>query len=373
MSTITVPLYDLVANNRPHLEEFHEALERVEESGQYILGPFVEKFEKELAKFCGVKHAIGVGSGTDAILISLMALDIGPGDEVITSPFAYIHTAGCIRRRNATPVFCDIDPISFNMDPAKVEAAITPRTKAILVVHLYGQTCDMGPILALAKKRGIAVIEDADQALGAKYKGKQAGALGSVGVTSFYPTKGLSAMGDAGAVMTNDDALAARIRLMRVHGIEEGYVVRQLGGNFRLDALHAALLSIKLPHADADTKDRRAHAERYERRLEELQVSTPTESENCFHTFSHYAIRVRGGGRDPLSAHLAANGVESRVYYPIPLHLQPFFADLGHKAGDFPHAEAAAQETLCLPVFPEMTKAQQDLVIEGIREYFMAE
>lgn len=373
MSHLTVPLYDLVANNRPHLEEFHEALERVEESGQYILGPFVEKFEKELAKACGVKHAIGVGSGTDAILITLMALGIGPGDEVVTSPFAYVHTAGCIRRMGAKPVFCDVDPISYNLDPAKLEAVLTPRTKAILPVHLYGQTCDMGPILALAKKRGLAVVEDADQAIGAKYKGKQAGALGTAGVTSFYPTKGLSAMGDAGAVLTSDDELAKRIRLMRVHGIEEGYVVRRLGGNFRLDALHAALLSIKLPHAETDTKARRAHAERYEKRLEELQVSTPAESENCHHTYSHYTIRVRGGGRDPLAAHLAANGVETRVYYPVPLHLQPCFADLGHKAGDFPNAEAAAKETLCLPVFPEMTKAQQDLVIDSIREYFAAE
>ncbi len=373
MSKTQVPLYDLVANNRPHLEEFHEALERVEESGEYILGPFVEKFEKELAKVCGVKHAIGVGSGTDAILITLMALGIKPGDEVITSPFAYIHTAGCIVRMGAKPVFCDIDPISCNLDPAKLEAAISPRTKAILPVHLYGQTCDMGPILTLAKKRGIPVIEDADQAIGAKYKGKQAGSLGSVGVTSFYPTKGLSAMGDAGAVLTSDDALAQRIRLMRVHGIEDGYQVRHLGGNFRLDALHAALLSIKLPQVEADTAARRAHAERYEKRLGELQVSTPAESENCFHTFSHYAIRVRGGGRDPLAAHLAANGVDSRVYYPVPLHLQPCFADLGHKAGAFPHAEAAARETLCIPVFPEMTRGQQDLVIESVREYFMAE
>ncbi len=370
---MAVPLYGLIENNQPHLADFRAAFAEVADSGQFILGPHVAAFEDELAAYCGVEHAIGVGSGTDALMLTLMALGVGPGDEVITSPLSYVHTAGTIARLGATPVFCDVNPRIYNVAIESLEACITEKTKAIVPVHLYGQCCKMDGIMQLAEAHGIKVLEDADQAIGSKFGQTKAGAIGDAGIFSFFPTKNLAAIGDAGAVVTNDSELANTIRKMRVHGLEPGYRVRHLGGNFRIDTIQARALSIKLPHLDAQTERRRELADRYNRHLEELQVSTPVEADKRYHTYNHYTIRVRSGGRDALMAHLDACGIESRVYYPVPLHLLECFAYLGYREGEFPEAEKAAQEVLALPIFPEMTNAQQDEVVEAVRDYFRAE
>lgn len=370
---MAVPLYGLIENNQPHLSDFRAAFAEVAASGQFILGPYVAEFEKQLAAYCGVEHAVGVGSGTDALMLSLMALGIGPGDEVITSPLSYVHTAGSIARLGATPVFCDINPRIYNVAIESLEACITDKTKAIVPVHLYGQMSNMDPIMDLARDRGIKVLEDADQAIGAQFDGRMAGSIGDAGVFSFFPTKNLAAMGDAGALVTNDAVLADRFRKMRVHGLEQSYRVRQLGGNFRFDAIQAKVLSIKLPHLDEQTKRRRELADRYDRHLEDIQVSTPVEADKRLHTYNHYTIRVRSGGRDALMAHLEACEIQSRVYYPVPLHLLECFAHLGYQRGALPVAEEAADEVLALPIFPEMTHAQQDEVVEAVRDYFRAE
>ena len=370
---MAVPLYGLIENNQPHMADFFAAFAEVSKSGQFILGPYVAAFEKELAAYCGAEHAIGVGSGTDALMLSLMAMGVGPGDEVITSPMSYVHTAGSIARLGATPVFCDINPRTYNIEVEALEACITGKTKAIVPVHLYGQMAFMGPIMKIAREYGIKVLEDADQAIGAKFDGKMAGSMGDVGIFSFFPTKNLSAMGDAGAVVTSDSELAGKIRKMRVHGLEPGYRVRSLGGNFRIDAIQAKVLSIKLPYLDEQTRRRRELADRYNRHLEDLQVSTPVEAEKRYHTYNHYTVRVRSGGRDPLMAHLEACEIESKIYYPVPLHLLDCFKHLGYRPGEFPVAEKAADEVLALPIFPEMTNAQQDEVVDAVRDYFRAE
>ena len=368
-----VPLYGLIENNQPHIPAFRAAFAEVADSGQFILGPYVAEFEQQLAAYCGVEHAVGVGSGTDALMLTLMALGVGPGDEVITSPLSYVHTAGSIARLGATPVFCDINPRVYNVAIESLEACITEKTKAIVPVHLYGQMSNMAPIMQLARAHGLKVLEDADQAIGARYDGKMAGSIGDAGIFSFFPTKNLSAMGDAGAVVTNDAVFADKIRKMRVHGLEQGYRVRTLGGNFRIDAIQAKVLSIKLPHLNEQTERRRELADRYDRHLEDLQVSTPVEAEKRYHTYNHYTVRVRSGGRDALMAHLDACGVESRVYYPTPLHLLDCFANLGYRRGELPVVEKAADEVLALPIFPEMTHAQQDEVVDAVRDYFRAE
>lgn len=370
---MAVPLYGLIENNQPYLPEFRAAFAEVAESGQFILGPCVADFERQLADYCGVEHAVGVGSGTDALMLSLMALGVGPGDEVITSPLSYVHTAGSIARLGATPVFCDVNPRIYNVAIESLEACMTSKTKAIVPVHLYGQMSNMDPIMELARDRGIKVLEDGDQAIGAKFNDRMAGSVGDAGIFSFFPTKNLAAMGDAGAVVTNDGDLASKIRRMRVHGLEPGYRMRTLGGNFRIDAIQAKVLSIKLPNLDAQILRRRELADRYTRHLEDLQVSTPVEAEKRYHTYNHYTIRVRSGGRDALMAHLEACEIQSRVYYPVPLHLLEVFADLGYREGQLPVAEKAAGEVLALPIYPEMTNAQQDEVVEAISEYFRAE
>ena len=370
---MAVPLYGLIENNKPFLADFRDAFAEVADSGQFILGPCVAEFEKQLASYCGVEHAIGVGSGTDALMLTLMALGVGPGDEVITSPLSYVHTAGSIARLGATPVFCDVNPRIYNVAIESLEACITDKTKAIVPVHLYGQMAKMDAIMDLAKAHDIKVLEDADQAIGAKFGDVKAGAMGDAGIFSFFPTKNLAAIGDAGAVVTNDGDFAAKVRKMRVHGIEPGYRVRHLGGNFRIDAIQAKALSIKLPHLDEQIIRRRELADRYNRHLEDLQVSTPVEADKRYHTYNQYTIRVRSGGRDALMAHLDACDIESRVYYPVPLHLLECFAHLGYRQGEFPEAEKAAAEVMAIPIFPEMSNAQQDEVVEAVRDYFRAE
>jgi dTDP-4-amino-4,6-dideoxygalactose transaminase len=370
---MAVPLYALIDNNLPRMAEFREAFTEVAGSGQFILGPMVADFERQLADYCGVRHAIGVGSGTDALVISLMALGVGLGDEVITSPLSYVHTAGSILRLGATPVFCDINPRTYNLAIDSLEGCVTERTKAVVPVHLYGQMCKMGPIMEIAARHGFKVLEDGDQAIGARCDGRLAGTIGDMGIFSFFPTKNLAAMGDAGAVVTDDDALAEKVRKLRVHGLEPGYTVHDLGGNFRLDAIQARVLSIKLPDLEEQNQRRRELADRYARHLDDLPLSAPMEADDRLHTYNHYTVRVRSGGRDALAGHLDACEIGNRVYYPRPLHLLPCFEHLGYAPGSLPVAEQASQEVLSLPIYPELTRAQQDEVVEAVRDYFRAE
>ena len=363
-----VPLLDLQAQYRPLRAELLAAIERVCDSQRFIMGPDVAAFEQEIAAGLGVEHAIGVSSGTDAILAVLMALGIGAGDEVITSTYSFFATAGCVSRVGATPVLVDIDPRTYNLDPAAVRAAITPRTRAIMPVHLYGLCADMEPIVHAASRAGVPVIEDACQAIGARYKGAQAGTLGTAGCFSFFPSKNLGAFGDAGLVVTGDAALAREVRLLRNHGADPKYFHKRIGGNFRLDTLQAAVLRVKLPHLDAWTEQRRANAARYASLFErdglEERVVLPVEPDGYRHIFNQYVVRVPD--RDRVRAALAAEGIGTEIYYPVPFHLQDCFAPLGYRRGQFPHAEAAAAGTLALPVYGELTAMQQEAVVEAL-------
>jgi dTDP-4-amino-4,6-dideoxygalactose transaminase len=338
--------------------EVRRVLDEVCDAQDFILGPRVEKFEQHLAAYCGTKHAIGVSSGTDALLCSLMALDVGPGDEVICPAFTFFATAGSIARVGATPVFCDIEPATFNADPASVRAKLTGRTKAIMPVHLFGQLADMRAINAIAAERGIPVIEDAAQAIGAKQDGVAACALGTVGCLSFYPTKNLGGFGDGGAICTSDDALAEKIKLLRVHGSgTKTYYHQFIGGMFRLAAIQAAVLDIKLRHLDGWHDARRRNAAIYDEVLAGSPgVITPAISPGNQSVYNQYVVRV--ANRDDVKAKLAAAGIGSGVYYPLPLHEQECFKYLGHKAGDFPESERACREVLALPIYPEL-KAEE--------------
>ena len=363
---MAVALLDLHAQNGPLRAEILAAIARVADSQRFIGGPEVEAFEREIAAHLGVAHAVGLSSGTDALLAALMALGVGPGDEVITPTFSFFATAGCVTRVGAVPRFVDIDPATYNADPAAVEAAITSRTKAIIPVHLYGQCADMDPLLAVARRAGLATIEDAAQAIGATYKGRQAGTMGEVGCFSFFPSKNLGAFGDAGLITTNDAALAHEVRLLRNHGAEPKYLHKRIGGNFRLDALQAAVLRVKLPHLPAWTEARRRNADRYDRLFAEggAAAGLPVRAPDCRHIFNQYVIRVPG--RDALRAALDARGIGTEVYYPVPFHLQECFLPLGYRAGDFPVAEAAAAEVLALPIYGELSEAQQREVVSSL-------
>ena len=348
-----------------------EVARRVEEifaTGRFVLGSATEAFEKAFASEIGVPHAVGVTSGTDALLVALMALGVGPGDEVVTTPFTFFASAGVVARLRAKPVFVDIEPATFNLDPAKLDAVITPRTKAIQPVHLYGQCADMDPILRIAGRRGIPVLEDACQAVGATYRGKRAGAMGAIGAFSFYPTKNLGAAGDAGAVTTNNREIARLLVSLRLHGSSVTYFHDRVGGNFRLDALQAVVLAAKLPRLAAWTARRRAIAARYREILGEAEsmgrIRLPVEAEGRSHVYHQYVVRVRD--RDAVKARLAERGIGSAVFYPLPLHLQPCFADLGYREGDFPESEKAAKEVLALPVFPELTDDEVDRVGDAV-------
>jgi dTDP-4-amino-4,6-dideoxygalactose transaminase len=371
---MTVPLLDLKRQHDTLMPQLREAFDAVTRSGQFILGEYVRRFEQELAGYCGVRHAIGVSSGTDALLVSLMALGIGPGDEVITTPFTFFATAGCIARVGARPVFVDINPRTYNLQARDIQGAITDKTKAIMPVHLYGLSAHMDPIMDVARANGLKVIEDAAQASGARYHGKPVGSIGDVGCFSFYPTKNLAGLGDGGACTTNDDELAEKIRQMRNHGADRADHFPDIGGNFRLDGLQAACLSIKLPSLDNWCDMRREHADRYGRELEEVAITTPFESQHRHHVYNQYTVRVRGKGmRDGLRHHLTACGIGSRIYYPTPLHLQPCFAHLGYDMGSLPFAEEACGQVLSLPSFPEMTTQEQDEVIACVSDFFLAE
>ena len=365
---MNVPLLDLQVQYEPLRDEILSAIARVCDAQHFIMGPEVEQLEAELAAFTGAKAAIGVSSGTDAILVALMALGIGPGDEVITPTFSFFATAGCVSRAGARPVFVDVDPVTLMIDPAAVRAAITPRTRAIIPVHLYGLCADMDVLNGIAREHGLHVIEDAAQALGADYKERQAGTLGTIGCFSFFPTKNLGAFGDAGLVTTNDDALASRLRRLRNHGAEPKYYHQEIGGNFRLDALQAAVLRVKLPHLPAWNEARRANARRYREMFEAAgltsRIGVPDEPPQRTHIFHQYVVRLPK--RDAIRAHLASRQVGSEVYYPVPFHRQACFASLGHPMDAFPHADAAAADVLALPIYPGLTPAQQQHVVASI-------
>jgi dTDP-4-amino-4,6-dideoxygalactose transaminase len=347
-----VPLLDLKRQYSTIKGEIEEVLRNVCDSQYFILGPEVEAFEKEVAEYINVKHALGVSSGTDAIILALMALGIGPGDEVITSPYSFFATAGCIARVGARPIFVDIDPASFNLNPELIESKITPRTKAIMPVHLYGQCAEMDQINAVASKHGLKVIEDAAQALGSEYHSKRAGGLGDVGCFSFFPSKNLGAFGDAGLVTTNDSELYEQLKLLRVHGGKEKYYHDFIGGNFRIDALQAAVLRVKLKHLDSWTRGRQHNAERYRQLLTDSTVTLPSESKNRRHIYNQFVIRTEN--RDPLLKQLREAQIGCEIYYPVPLHLQKCFSYLEYSMGDLPQSEIAAKETLALPIFPEL-------------------
>lgn len=384
-----VPLLDLKLQYQPLAAEIQAVIAEVCASQAFILGPAVKQLEADVAAYSQCRHGIGVSSGTDALLLALMALEIGQGDEVITSPFTFFATAGTIARAGARPVFCDIDPVSFNLDPQAVAAFIEEgcetrgghlvnkstggRIKALMPVHLYGQTAPMGRLMQLAGRHGLRVIEDAAQAIGAADADqKRACSFGDVGCLSFFPTKNLGAFGDAGMCVTNDAVLAERMDILRVHGGKPKYYHSFIGGNFRIDELQAAVLNVKLKHLDAWTTGRQRNAAFYDAAFARAKlgdtVSTPKAVPGVRHIYNQYVIRAHQ--RDALRAHLAAAGVGSEIYYPIPLHLQKCFAYLGHNPGDFPHSERAAEETLALPIFPELTEMQLQSVVDTIAAFY---
>ena len=364
MTPMNVPLLDLQLQYASIRRDVQSALERVCDSQHFIMGHEVEQLEAELARDLGVRHAIGVSSGTDALLVSLMALGVGPGDEVIVPTFSFFATAGSVVRVGATPVFVDINPVTFALDGGAVAAAVTPRTRAVIPVHLYGLCADMDPLLEVARVHGVHVIEDAAQAIGASYKGRPAGTMGTAGCFSFFPTKNLGAFGDAGLVVTNDDGRAKRIRSLRNHGAEPKYYHHEIGGNFRLDALQAAVLRVKRPHLPAWNERRRANAAVYRELFAAAAipgVRLPEEPAECVHVYHQFVVRVPQ--RDRVRAHLASCGVGTEVYYPLPLHAQECFAYLKQTGDGFPVATALARDALALPIYPELTRAQQEYVV----------
>jgi len=370
-SDITVPLLDLTAQYAPLRDEILAAVTRVCDSQRFILGPEVEALEQELARMLEVEHAVAVSSGTDALLVALMAAGVGPGSEVVTPTYSFFATAGCVTRLGATPVFVDIDPVTFNLDPEAVRRVISPRTRAIIPVHLYGLAADMDPLVDLSSRAGVPLIEDAAQAIGARYHGRPTGGFGLAGCFSFFPSKNLGAFGDGGLVTTNDASVAHEIRLLRNHGAEPKYVHAKVGGNFRLDALQAAVLRVKAPHLPDWSGARRRNADRYRRLFAELgldqTVELPVEPPGLTHIYNQFVIRTPS--RDALRAHLQAHRIGTEVYYPIPFHRQPCFADLGRASDAFPVADRAAETSLALPIYGELSEAQQRHVVASIAEF----
>ncbi len=367
-----VPFMDLVRQYQDLSAETLAAVERVLASQKFILGEEVAALEAEVAAYCDAREAIGCASGTDALILALMALDIGPGDEVITSPFTFFATASSICRVGAKPVFVDLDPVTFNLDPVQVEAAVTPNTKAIMPVHLFGQTAEMDALWRIAVREKLSIVEDACQAIGADYRGRRAGVLGTVGCFSFFPTKNLGGAGDGGMLTTDDADLAKRLKRLRVHGDVGVYQHLEIGLNSRLDALQATILRIKLRKLEAWTAARQQNARRYAERFAETgldrQLVLPEAAPGRRHVYNQYSVRVPHGRRDAVMASLKEQKIGCAIYYPMPLHLQPCFASLGYKPGDFPEAERASREVLALPIFPELTVAEQDRVIEGLQK-----
>jgi len=371
-----IPLFDLERQNAPIAGEIMAAIATVAESQSFVLGPAVHDLETAVSEYVGSRHAVGVASGTDALYLALRSLGIGPGDEVITSPFTFFATAGAVENVGARLVLADIEPETFNVDPAAVAAAITERTRALIPVHLFGQMAALPPLLELGRKHDVAVIEDAAQSIGAKALigdcWRSAGSVGTLGCFSFYPTKNLGSWGDAGAITTDDDELAERLRRLRVHGADFGgerYRHLEVGTNSRLDAVQAAVLNVKLRHLPGWTEARRVKAAWYDRRLAQVEgVETPPAASDRFHVYSLYTVRARE--RDALRGHLASQGIGSGVYYPLPLHLQPCFSHLGYGEGDFPEAERAVREVLSLPLYPELTSGELERVADAIEGFY---
>ncbi len=365
-SKVSVPFLDLQAQYARVREEIGLELLEVAASGGYVLGPKVEAFEAAFARFTGADHCVGVNSGTSALHLALLGAGVGPGDEVITVPMTFIATAWAVSYCGATPVFVDVDPLTYTMDPARVETKITPRTKAILPVHLYGQPADLGPILEVGARRGIPVVEDAAQAHGARYAGRGAGTLGLSGCFSFYPGKNLGAFGEAGAVVTDDPVLAARFRALRDHAQSQRYHHEEVGFNYRMDALQGAVLGVKLRHLPRWNEARRALAARYAKLLADLPLKLPAQAEGREHAWHLYV--VFHPERDRIRLELESAGIKPGLHYPIPLHLQKAYRHLGHRPGDFPVAERVGRECLTLPLYPEMTHRQQDAVAEALTD-----
>ena len=384
-----VPLLDLKAQFAQIRAEIMPVIEQVCASQRFILGDHVLALEAEVARYCGSPAGIGVSSGTDALLLALMALGVGPDDEIITSPFTFFATAGTIARLGARPVFCDIDPVSFNLSPRAVadfverrcdlkggqliNRATGGRIKGLMPVHLYGQSADMDPLMAIAKRCGLRVIEDAAQAIGTEYQGVRVGSIGDIGCFSFFPSKNLGAFGDAGLCTTNDEQLAESMRVLRVHGGKPKYFHSVIGGNFRIDELQAAILRVKLKYLDGWTEARQRNAAHYDAAFAAARLAkivTPRASVKGRHIFNQYVVRVEN--RDALKNHLTGRSIGTEIYYPVPLHLQQCFAYLGYKDGDFPESERAAQETLALPIYPELTTAQLDHVVASVAEFYGA-
>jgi dTDP-4-amino-4,6-dideoxygalactose transaminase len=362
-----VPLLDLKAQFSTIKSEVFAAIEDVLDSQRCIGGPKVEEFENAVAEKSDCKYAVGVSSGTDAILNVLMSLGIGQNDEVITTPFTFFATAGCIARIGAKPVFVDIDPQTYNIDVSKVESAITDNTKAIMPVHLFGQMADMDPIMDIAKKYNLKIIEDAAQSITSEYKGRKAGSIGTAGCFSFFPSKNLGGIGDGGMIVTNNEDFYKHLMIMRNHGSKPKYYHSYVGGNFRLDPIQAAALLVKLPHLDSWSQARRENAAHYNKKFAGTAVKTPYISPDCVSIYNQYCIRVPN--RDALLKHLKENDVGCEIYYPVPMHLQKCFDYLGYKEGDMPEAEKAAKEILAIPIYPELTLRMQDYVIETILNF----
>lgn len=367
-----VPMIDLVEQFETISDEVRAAVDRVLSTQKFILGEDVSGLEKQVTEFCDARYAIGCASGTDALILALMALDIGPGDEVITSPYTFFATASSIHRVGAKPVFVDIDPATFNLDPEQVEAAVTSHTRAIMPVHLFGQCASMEPLWRTAVRHSLAIVEDAAQAIGSTYRGRQSGVLGTIACFSFFPTKNLGGAGDGGMLTTDDSDLAARLRRLRVHGDVGRYEHIEVGLNSRLDALQAAILAVKLRHLSAWTAARQRNAGRYEQLFREHglneHLSAPATQPDCGHSFNQYCVRVRNGRRDEILKSLHSQQIGCAVYYPKPLHLQACFSSLGYKPGDFPESERAAAETIALPIYAELGSARLERVVRGLAQ-----
>ncbi len=364
-----VPLLDIKRQNAPLQAEIDQAIAEVCTSGAFVHGPACRELEEAVADYCGTMHAVGCASGSDALLLALMAVGVGPGDEVIVPSFTFFATAGSVWRLGAKPVFADIEPDTFNIDADDVAKKITPATKAIMPVHLFGQCADMERLEEVAG--GLPILEDAAQSIGAEFKGRRAGSLGTMGCFSFYPTKNLGGFGDGGMITTDDDQLAAQLRVLRNHGQHPQYYHSTVGLNSRLDAIQAAVLNVKLQHLDAYSAGRQRHAEAYGDAFEKLggSVIAPAVAEGCVSVWNQYTVRATGGTRDALKAHLESCGVGAAIYYPVPLHLQECFADLGYAAGSLPVTERAAEEVLSLPIFGELTAEEHARVVEAVKEF----
>ena len=370
------PLLDLHRENGPLRAETMTALAEVFDSGRFVLGPACDRLEQQIAEICGTRFAVGCASGSDALLLALMVHDVGPGDEVIVPSFTFFATASAVWRLGAKPVFVDIDPHTFCLDATKVAAAVNDRTRAIIPVHLFGQSVDLQPILDTALAHDLVVIEDCAQSILSTYDGRVVGSFGHVGAFSFYPTKNLGGGGDGGILTTSDEALYKRLRLFRAHGMEPRYMHHVVGINSRLDSMQAAILNVKLPHLLAWNDQRASNASKYHRLFQtaglDHWLGLPHTNSRCGHVWNQYTIRVPEGCRDALRQHLAAAKIGSEIYYPVPLHLQPCFGSLGHRVGDLPETERAANEVLSLPIFPELTSSEQQLIVDTIAEFHAA-